>query len=70
MSIRATRAPETSGRGHLGPPSVRYDVSTPWPGIYTGFDAWCECTRVFYAGRYQVKYINRMCPNHGKLALP
>lgn len=63
MSIRATRTPATSSRGgHLGPPSVRYEVSSPWPGIYGVFDARCTCTWAYGpGGHYQVKYVDAMC---------
>jgi hypothetical protein len=70
MSIRATRTPETRGSRYAGPPSVRYDTSPAWPGIYTGFDARCQCTRTYLHGRYQVKYLNRICPNHARWARP
>ena len=64
--IRATRAPETSGRTVTGPPSVRYETNGAWPGIPADHPAdWCDsCTRAWRGGRYQVKHLNTMCDTH------
>jgi hypothetical protein len=66
MSIRATHAPQSSLRPHGGPPpTVRYAAGRFWPGIFTGFDAFCSCTRATKDEVYQVKLRDSACLNHG-----
>jgi hypothetical protein len=62
-ALRATHTPDGAPPAG-GASTIRYDASPFWPGIYTGFDARCSCTRAWKDGEYQVKVRDAMCANH------